>query len=266
MDTVADVARDGTDLGFSGSRARPAVRQRQGAIGLTLCALVIGAWLTMHVAAVFFFPLSWATAPLVPLVVLAQCWLAVGAFIVSHDAIHGSLAPFKPKLNSALGSVVLLLYAGFSWRKVRAAHMAHHLAPGTAADPDFYEGNPEDFWPWYRTFFVRYFGWGSVAFVCLVVAVYAAILGASVWNIVLFYGLPSIGSSLQLFYFGTYLPHRHEEDAFADDHRARSNDFGWLASLLTCFHFGYHHEHHLSPAVPWWALPSEHARLSGGRG
>ena len=29
----------------------------------------------------------------------------------------------------------------------------------------------------------------------------------------------------------------------------------WLASLLTCFHFGMHHEHHLSPNTPWWRLP-----------
>ncbi|MFG6592769.1 fatty acid desaturase [Sulfitobacter sp. 1A12157] len=29
-----------------------------------------------------------------------------------------------------------------------------------------------------------------------------------------------------------------------------------LILLLTCFHFGgFHHEHHLHPAVPWWALP-----------
>ncbi|MFA9473554.1 MAG: fatty acid desaturase [Filomicrobium sp.] len=30
-------------------------------------------------------------------------------------------------------------------------------------------------------------------------------------------------------------------------------------SLLTCFHFGYHHEHHLQPDVPWWRLPDAHA-------
>ncbi|HYD98464.1 MAG TPA: fatty acid desaturase, partial [Alphaproteobacteria bacterium] len=29
-----------------------------------------------------------------------------------------------------------------------------------------------------------------------------------------------------------------------------------LVSLLTCYHFGHHHEHHLRPDVPWWRLPS----------
>jgi beta-carotene ketolase (CrtW type) len=28
-------------------------------------------------------------------------------------------------------------------------------------------------------------------------------------------------------------------------------------SLLTCFHFGYHHEHHDTPWVPWWKLPAQ---------
>ena len=67
-------------------------------------------------------------------------------------------------------------------------------------------------------------------------------------------------SSLQLFAFGTWLPHRRGEQPFADRHRARSSGFGWLASLLTCFHFGYHHEHHLWPGVPWWRLPRVRTR------
>lgn len=236
---------------------RGAVRPHQGLIGLTLCALVVGSWLALHVAAVFFLPVTAETAPLVPVVMLVQVWLSVGVFIVAHDAMHGSLAPGRPRLNTAIGSVILLLYAGFAWRKVRAAHMDHHRAPGTEADPDFYAGNPEDFWPWYRTFFTRYFGLGSIAFVSTVVTVWWLALGADPVNLVLFYGVPALGSSLQLFYFGTYLPHRHEEEGFKDAHNARTQDYPWLLSLLTCFHFGYHHEHHLKPGVPWWALPGE---------
>jgi beta-carotene ketolase (CrtW type) len=90
------------------------------------------------------------------------------------------------------------------------------------------------------------------------------LLGASVWNILLFFAVPGILSSLQLFYFGTFLPHRHVDDGgeaqFADHHRARSSDFGYLLSLLTCFHFGYHHEHHLQPGTPWWRLPGARSR------
>ena len=28
-----------------------------------------------------------------------------------------------------------------------------------------------------------------------------------------------------------------------------------LISLLTCYHYGYHREHHAMPHVPWWQLP-----------
>jgi beta-carotene ketolase (CrtW type) len=93
------------------------------------------------------------------------------------------------------------------------------------------------------------------------VAAYVLLLGAPYPNLLLFWALPAILSSLQLFLFGTYLPHRKEEQDFADRHRARSNDFSWIASLLSCFHFGYHHEHHLAPHLPWWRLPAERARL-----
>jgi beta-carotene ketolase (CrtW type) len=71
-----------------------------------------------------------------------------------------------------------------------------------------------------------------------------------------FWALPALLSSVQLFYFGTYRPHRVDEVPFSDQHRARSNDFSPLMSLLTCFHFGYHHEHHDTPWVPWWRLPA----------
>ncbi len=71
--------------------------------------------------------------------------------------------------------------------------------------------------------------------------------------------MPSLLSSIQLFYFGTFARIARGE-RFVDGHNARSNEFGFLASLLSCFHFGYHHEHHDQPWVPWWALPSQWRR------
>lgn len=245
---------------------RPGVRPRQGLVGLALCAAVVGSWLALHVVAVFLLPLTAGTLPLVPLVILVQCWLSVGAFIVAHDAMHGSLVPFRPRLNAAIGGAILLLYAGFAWRRVRAAHMAHHRAPGTAEDPDFHAGDPRSFWPWFGTFFMRYFGLGSILFVSTVVTVYLAVLKAPIANVVLFYAVPALGSALQLFYFGTYRPHRHEDDGFPDRHNARTSELSWLPSLITCFHFGYHHEHHLTPSVPWWALPAERRRRAAAAG
>jgi beta-carotene/zeaxanthin 4-ketolase len=235
---------------------------RQSLIGLSLAALMFTTWLSIHFWAIFAFQITAQSWPLVPIIFVLQCWLSVGMFIVAHDAMHGSLVPGRPKLNAMIGGIILFLYAGFGWRRMRDAHFQHHRHVGTADDPDFNADNPRDFWPWYMLFLKRYFGWQSMAFVWSVVLSYFFLLNVPPENIALLYGFPAIASSLQLFYFGTYLPHRHEQSdqghGFADQHNARSNDYGTLLSLFSCFHFGYHHEHHLSPGTPWWALPARH--------
>ncbi len=236
--------------------ARP--RLSQAATGLSFAAAITLGWLAIHCYAMFAFRITDTDLLLVPVIAAVQCWLSVGMFIVAHDAMHGSLAPGRPQVNAAIGSAVLMLYAGFGWSRMRDAHFAHHRRPGSAEDPDFDADHPSQFWPWYATFLRRYFGWRSAAWVGTIVTLYWAVLGIPVANVVLLYGLPAIASSVQLFYFGTYRPHRHDEHGFADRHNARTETFGTLASLATCFHFGYHHEHHLSPGVPWWRLPAHH--------
>ncbi len=230
-------------------------RVRQSVIGLGLAFANVTAWLAIHFYAMFVFDLTWASLPFALVMGAVQCWLSVGLFIISHDAMHGSLAPRRPRLNSAIGASLLFLYAGFAWDKMRNAHFVHHKRPGSSDDPDFDHKNPRHFGRWYMTFLKRYFGWQSVLFVSSVVTIYWLVFGVPVGKIVLLYGAPAILSSVQLFYFGTFRPHRHGVDVFADNHNARSERFGVLASLASCFHFGYHHEHHLNPNVPWWALP-----------
>lgn len=235
-------------------KTRP--RAIQGAIGLSLAFVMFASWIGLHAYAMFVFELTWANVPLALIMAAVLCWLSVGMFIISHDAMHGSLAPGRPALNGAIGALLLFLYAGFGWRKMRDAHFDHHKYVGTAGDPDFDADNPRSMARWYMTFLRRYFGWKSALFVSIVVTVYWLALRVPMAQIVLLYGLPAIASSIQLFYFGTFRPHRHSADAFPDHHNARTESFGTLASLLSCFHFGYHHEHHLAPQVPWWALPA----------
>jgi beta-carotene ketolase (CrtW type) len=74
-------------------------------------------------------------------------------------------------------------------------------------------------------------------------------------NILLFWVLPILLSSLQLFFFGTYLPHRQPSAGYTNRHHARSNYFPEWLSFLTCYHFGYHWEHHEYPDLPWFELP-----------
>ncbi len=227
----------------------------QALVGLILAFAIFASWLSLHLFSMFRFELDWTSLPLALGIALVQCWLSVGLFIVSHDAMHGSLVPRGGRLNDVIGGFLLFIYAGFSWIRMRDAHFAHHRAPGSETDPDFSVSYPTRFWPWYGEFLRRYFGWQSIVFVFTVVLTYWFLVGVPVEKIVLLYGAPAIASSIQLFYFGTFRPHRHAADDFADWHKARTDDFGWLKSLASCFHFGYHHEHHLAPHVPWWKLP-----------
>jgi beta-carotene ketolase (CrtW type) len=228
----------------------------QAKLGIALAAAIFGAWLVLHIYGVFFHPLEDGGLIVAPFLIAAICWLNVGLFIVAHDAMHGSLAPGRPAVNRTFGRVALALYAGFSFDSLRPKHFEHHRAPGTEADPDFSAAHPNRFWRWYLQFMREYFGLREFAVLALLTAAYL-VIGASYPNLLLFWALPAILSSVQLFYFGTYRPHRHEDDPFADDHRARSSGLGWIASLLSCYHFGYHHEHHEAPHVPWWRLPAE---------
>ena len=239
----------------------PTGRRQQAATGLFLTAAIFAAWLALHLYAMFGFVLSWSSLPLALILAALLCWLSVGMFIASHDAMHGSLVPGGGAINDWVGGFLLFVYAGFGWKRMRAAHFAHHTAPGTAGDPDFSVDHPTRFWPWYAVFLRRYFGWQSIAFVGTVVTVYWLVAGVPVANIVILYGLPAIASSLQLFYFGTYRPHRHDAEGFSDRHNARSDDLGTVASLASCFHFGYHHEHHRAPHIPWWGLPAARRAL-----
>ena len=232
--------------------------RQQSWIGMALALVIIGSWLALHVFGVFFMDVARLLPSL--LLVIALTWLSVGVYIVAHDAMHGSLCPASRKAGNLVGAVAVWLYAGFTFGRLTPKHHAHHRSPGNVDDPDFAPAAPTHALRWYGQFMKAYFGPREMVVMLLRVGVYL-LLGARLENILLFFAVPGLVSSFQLFYFGTFLPHRHVRQSgaamFADHHRARSNDYGYLASLLTCFHFGYHHEHHLHPAVPWWRLPAE---------
>jgi len=231
-------------------------RARQRLVGLSIAALVIGAWVIIHLFGIFAWGASehgWAFALVL---VAVQTWLSTGLFIIAHDAMHGALAPGRPDWNRRVGTLCLMLYAGLSYRQLLPKHGAHHRHAGTAEDPDFHAANPRRALPWFGRFFATYYTHGQIIRISAAMLVYTLVLGASYWNILLFWALPALLALAQLFYFGTYLPHRHHRDEFADNHRARSLALSPAASLFTCFHFGgYHHEHHLSPGTAWWQLP-----------
>ena len=225
-------------------------------IGYTF--IIVFSWLAIHIYSVFFHSLDspiWKTL----ILILIQCWLYAGIFIVAHDAMHRSLFPNNHSVNDMVGKLIVFIYAGFNWEIMRSSHHSHHNYSGTENDPDYYTKTPQNFWPWYLNFFSNYFGIKQVLVMIIFTLVYIFILGANYENTIVMWALPAILSSFQLFYFGTYLTHRNNKP-FADTHNARTNDFPLWLSLLTCFHFGYHHEHHLYPYEPWWRLPHRKAK------
>lgn len=234
-----------------------AMARRQTRIGVALAFGLVVAWLAIHITGIFFWRWSWPVVPIAVVMVAIQTWLSTGLFIVAHDAMHGALAPSRPRLNRAIGVTALSLYACLSYAALLPQHHLHHKQTGIAGDPDFHSGDPSLI-GWFLQFFRTYYSHGQIVRITVVALLYTLVLGAPLGNIVIFWALPALGAVAQLFVFGTWLPHSERAEPFADAHRAHSIDIGPILSLLTCFHFGgYHHEHHASPGTPWWGLPAQ---------
>jgi beta-carotene ketolase (CrtW type) len=221
--------------------------------GILVATLVIVLWAInlIYLLQVEVSPEKWNLLPQF----LLQILLYTGLFITAHDAMHGLVGFRNPKLNNFIGQLALTLFALFSLQKMLPKHKKHHTHPASNEDPDYHSDDNSSLVAWYSKFFLGYTSWMQIISLVVLFNIMHHLLGIELINLILFWALPSILSSMQLFYFGTYLPHRDGSPKFVDEHRARSNDYPEWLSFLTCYHFGYHHEHHLYPWVPWWKLP-----------
>jgi beta-carotene ketolase (CrtW type) len=191
---------------------------------------------------------------------LIRAFLHTGLFIVAHDAMHGSLVPDHRPLNRILGGLALALYACIPYGRCRTNHLLHHRSPGHPDDPDFHDGRHTHPLRWYITFMGGYLSAGQMgsllALWSLVLLVLSLTTPHPLATLTLFWIVPLVLSSIQLFLFGTYLPHRSHSSAKPGFDQVQSTSLPPVLSFLTCFHFGYHREHHHHPNVPWYALPS----------
>ncbi len=185
--------------------------------------------------------------------VLIRTQLQTGLFIIGHDAMHAVLWPSRRSWNDRLGMIALALYAALPYRRCRDSHWRHHRFAATALDPDFVSGPHVNAMHWYCQFLMRYLSIGQMAGL-LSIWSGLALAYAAVVKVLLFCTLPLLLSSLQLFIFGTYLPHRRQRDA--RNRVPDSLDLPIWLSLLVCFHFGYHREHHENPGLAWHELPA----------
>jgi beta-carotene/zeaxanthin 4-ketolase len=224
-------------------------------IGVGVALLLMAAWLASLAL--------WLTRDLadVPVALIAggmavQTFLHTGLFITAHDAMHRNVCPASRRINDALGRLATWLYALFSYRRLRAKHGRHHHHPVSGDDPDFHDDGHDRLLPWYVGFMREYVtGWQLFGMAVLYNVLLHG-LGVAPANLNLLWVAPALASTVQLFYFGTYLPHRRPEGGYTDEHRASTNAYSPWLSFLTCYHFGYHWEHHQRPDVPWWRLPA----------
>jgi len=231
--------------------------------GQWLAVVIITAWAASGF--LWLLPGSDVPAVLIALAVLLRAYLQTGLFIVAHDAMHGSLIPGSRRWNDRVGRLALWLYACLPWQVCRRNHGRHHREPASPRDPDHHDGHGVNGLAWYGRFMATYLS--PVQLTCLLACwVVATLLAGAITpqplvHLLLFGVLPLWLSSLQLFVFGTYLPHRH--GAASDDwHHAISLPLPSLVSLLACYHFGYHWEHHDAPNLPWFALPERHRQIT----
>lgn len=224
---------------------------------LRFAAIITGVWLASLIGCL---SVDWQSLPWWGLIgaVLLRAQFQTGLFIIGHDAMHQVLWPKRRDWNDRVGAVVLALYAALPYRACQDNHRHHHQFSATSMDPDFPSEPGGSAVSWYCQFMTGYLSvkqmtallmtWSALAAVCW------TFTAAPVINVLLFCTLPLLLSSIQLFVFGTYLPHRRQREQ-CGSRKPDSLDLPMWLSLLTCFHFGYHREHHENPGLAWFELP-----------
>lgn len=172
---------------------------------------------------------------------LTFIWQYVGLFIISHDVHHKKNPSF---LEEKLGQISLFCYGGFRLEDFSAKHQLHHLYPGDKLrDPDFSEQN---ILFWYLKFMISYVSLPQIANEYLLFQL-SLKLNINLDNLILFWIMPVILSSIQLFFYGTYLVHEKEGNIY-------NTKLPKIINTLTCYNFGNHSTHHQFPQLNWYEL------------
>lgn len=212
--------------------------------GVIIALTVIVAWLgsLLYLLQVQIDFSNWWTY----LAVVIQTHLYTGLFITAHDAMHGLVSENK-RVNHTLGWLSALLFSyNFYW-KLFPKHHEHHRFVATEKDPDYHPS--QKFLIWYWSFIKGYVSIWQVLLMAVTFNVLKLFIPQE--NLIVFWMLPAILATLQLFYFGTYLPHR---GTHINKHHSNSQSTNHVWAFISCYFFGYHYEHHDSPGTPWWRL------------
>lgn len=218
-------------------------------MGILSAVFIISVW-GGHLFYILRFSEVDFQSPLFYFHLLFHAYLFTGLFITAHDAMHGTVSRNK-HINNFVGRLTAFLFAGFSYGKLLKNHKLHHNFPGSDKDPD-YCVKSQNFFVWFGHFVFKY----VTVLQIVVVAINFNIL--KIWfpeiSIWFYYVIPALLGTLQLFYFGTYRPHKQPHTSDMLPHNARTLKNNHFIAMITCYFFGYHSEHHNAPHVPWWQL------------
>jgi beta-carotene ketolase (CrtW type) len=218
-------------------------------MGILISSIIVFIWAGHLLYSLSFVKVDFHS-PLFLVHLFFQSYLYTGLFITSHDAMHGNIDKRK-SVNKFFGYLSAFLFAGMSYNRLIKNHIAHHKYPGEKNDPDYYIKS-QNFFVWWGIFFYRY----TTILQIFMMGVIFNLLKLwfdeiSIW---FFWVIPALIGTLQLFYFGTYLPHKQPHTEIMFPHNARTQKRNHFWAMLSCYFFGYHWEHHESPKTPWWKL------------
>jgi len=226
-------------------------------MGLFIAFMIISIWAGHLFYILEFVPVNYLS-PWFYIHILLQTYFFTGLFITGHDAMHGTVSRYRP-LNNAVGFFSVFLYAGMWYPRLIKNHYLHHQFPGTEQDPDF-SPRSQNFFVWWARFMFKYL---TIIQLVIMAAIFNIL---RIWypdsSIIWFWVVPAVLSTFQLFYFGTYVPHKRPHTDDMQPHNARTLRKNHLWAMLSCYFFGYHHEHHMTPRIPWWRL---YQSKSGGQ-
>ena len=253
---------------FSATKAQTSP-QANFQVGILAAGAIIFLW-TSSLVVLFSVDVSRLSILGIGAAVLLRAFLHTGLFITTHEAIHGTIIPGNRRVNDLIGSITSRLYALLPYRTLFKNHMLHHRYPASEQDPDFDQSAQNNLLFWYIKFMTEYLK-GRQAWVLLIgmtIIFYTFLWGLQIpiSNIFLFWVIPILISSMQLFTFGIFLPHRQPKAGYSDRHRAKSSNLSVFWSFIACYHFDYHWEHHEYPNLPWYRLPIaryKHINLKG---
>lgn len=212
--------------------------------GLLIALIIILGWIGT-LSSLLIMPLEYSN-PWFYLGFFLMVFLYTGLFITAHEAWHKNVSS-NSILNESIGKLCCILFVYNNYEKIKAGHYLHHSDCATENDPDFHPSRK--FIPWIISFASFYIKPAQFLYMAITTSVLLYFFPTE--NIILFYIVPTFFSTLQLFYFGTYLPHRVEH---VNKYHSGTQKRNHLWAFISCYFFGYHYEHHASPGTPWWRL------------